>query len=75
MVKNNDSDLDIDISKLGLDKEVIDILRTNSIDKVSDLWCLNRKKLKDLGIKDADIKIISIKLQLFGLDFNKKIYR
>ena len=45
------------------------------INKSNDLWCLNRKKLKEYGVVDADIKQIIIKLQLIGLDLNKKVYR
>lgn len=62
------------ISVLDLDKEVNDILYNNDINIVEDLWILNRKKIKELGIKDNDIKQIIIKLQLLGLDLNKKTY-
>lgn len=67
--------LDEEIKVLDLDKEVVDILINNEIKTVNDLWCLNRKKLKELGVKDADIKQVIIKLQLIGLDLNKKVYR
>lgn len=67
--------LDEEIKILDLEREVLDILKDNNINKVNELWCLNRKKLKELGVKDADIKQIIIKLQLIGLDLNKKIYR
>lgn len=67
--------LDEKIKILDLEKEVVDLLKENNINTVNDLWCLNRKKLKELGVKDPDIKQIIIKLQLIGLDLNKKVYR
>jgi hypothetical protein len=39
-----------------------------------DVWASNRKSLKALGLRDMEIKQIIIKLQLLGLDLNKKIY-
>ena len=63
-----------DISVLELDPKLIKILKENNINTVGDLWVLNKKKLKEIGIVDLDIKLISIKLQLLGLDLNKKIY-
>ena len=67
--------LDEEIKILDLEKEVVDILIENNIKTVNDLWCLNRKKLKEMGVKDPDIKQVIIKLQLVGLDLNKKVYR
>ena len=63
-----------DISVLELDPNLNKILKENNINTVGDLWVLNKKKLKEIGIVDLDIKLISIKLQLLGLDLNKKIY-
>lgn len=63
-----------DISILELDPKLNKILKENNINTVGDLWVLNKKKLKEIGIVDLDIKLISIKLQLLGLDLNKKIY-
>lgn len=63
-----------DISVLELDPKLNKILKENNINTVGDLWVLNKKKLKEIGIIDSDIKLISIKLQLLGLDLNKKIY-
>ena len=63
-----------DISVLDLDPKVNKILKGNNINTIGDLWILNKKKLKEIGLVDSDIKFISIKLQLLGLDLNKKIY-
>lgn len=63
-----------DISVLELDPKLNKILKENNINTIGDLWILNKKKLKEIGIIDLDIKLISIKLQLLGLDLNKKIY-
>lgn len=67
--------LDENVKNLELDQEVIDLLKDNNINLINELWVCNRKKLKELGVKDADIKQIIIKLQLIGLDLNKKVYR
>lgn len=75
MGKINNSYLEKDIKELDLENDLLNLLKENNINKVNDLWCLNRKKLKELGVKDNDIKLIIIKLQLFGLDLNKKVYR
>lgn len=75
MLKVNNNNLEKDVKELGLDSEVVDILRNNNINTVNDLWCLNRKRLKELGINDNSIKFIIIKLQLIGLDLNRKAYR
>jgi hypothetical protein len=73
MKKINDN-LKKDIKILDLDRECLTILKDNSINLIEDLWLLTKKDLKTLGISDKDIKYISIKLQLLGLDLNKKIY-
>ncbi len=73
MKKINDN-LKKDIKILDLDRECLTILKDNSINLIEDLWLLTKKELKILGISDKDIKYISIKLQLLGLDLNKKIY-
>ncbi len=66
--------VDKDIKILDLDKEIEGILRKNNIITIENIWVMNRKKLKELGLKDNDIKQITIKLQLLGLDLNKRIY-
>lgn len=73
MKKINDN-LKKDIKILDLDRECLTILKDNSINLIEDLWLLTKKDLKMFGINDKDIKYISIKLQLLGLDLNKKIY-
>lgn len=75
MAKCVNKNLDENIKILDLDQCVIDVLYNNEINLISDLWICNRKKLKEIGIKDTDIKQIIIKLQLIGLDLNKKVYR
>ena len=63
-----------DLKTLELSSDICQMLRDQVLNTVGDVWILNRKKLKTMGFKDADIKIIIIKLQLLGLDLNKKIY-
>ena len=74
MAKKTNIYADNDIKTMDLDKEVLSILLENDIKTVGNLWELNRKKLKAMGVKDSDIKQIIIKLQLLGLDLNKRIY-
>ena len=64
--------LDKDISSLNLNKKISEILKYNNINNINDLWIKNRKYLKDLGITDKEIKEITIKLELNGLDLNKR---
>ena len=66
--------LDKDLSFLKLDTKVIETLNNNNINVINDLWCLNRKDLKALEISDKDIHNIIVKLQLNGLDLNKRKY-
>lgn len=73
MKKQNDS-IKKGISILDLDKECLKILKENNISFIEDLWQLSKKDLKGFGINDKDIKYISVKLQLLGLDLNKKMY-
>lgn len=63
-----------DIGILDLDKQIVEILNKNEIVTIENLWVLNRKKLKEIGLKDNEIKQITIKLQLLGLDLNKRVY-
>ena len=66
--------LEKDLSFLKLDTKVIETLNNNNINVINDLWCLNRKDLKALEISDKDIHNIIVKLQLNGLDLNKRKY-
>ena len=62
-----------DINYLNLSKHIYCILKENNINKINDLWITNRKSLKNMGINDSEIKEIIIKLELNGLDLNKRI--
>ena len=62
------------IDTLKLSKNINKILKENNIIYIKDLWILNRKKLKEIGLIDIEIKEVIISLQLQGLDLNKKIY-
>ena len=66
--------LDKDLSYLKLDSKVIEVLNSNNVYLVSDLWPLTRKDLKSYKISDKDIHNIIVKLQLNGLDLNKRKY-
>ena len=62
------------IEELSLDTKALKLLKENDIITVEDLWSKKRKDLKELNFSDSEITNIAIKLQLYGLDLNKKIY-
>lgn len=70
------SNLNVDesIKKLGLDVSIINKLEENNIKTINDLWCLKRKELKIMNFNTSEINHIIIKMQLCGLDLNKKMY-
>lgn len=59
---------------LNLDNAIIEKLNNNSIHVVEQLWKLKRHDLKVLNFKDSEINQIIIRLQLVGLDLNRKKY-
>lgn len=67
--------LNQDIKKLGLDITIINKLRNDGINIISDLWKLKRTDLKKIGLNDNEINQIMIKMQLQGIDLNKKVYK
>lgn len=66
--------LDNAVTILDLDNNINSILKNNNITNIKELWVLKRNDLKDLGLRDNQINQIVIKLQLKGLDLNKKVY-
>ncbi|HHT37884.1 MAG TPA: hypothetical protein GXZ95_00515 [Mollicutes bacterium] len=66
--------LEQEIKILDLSSDIENILIINNILFVKDLWVLNRKNLKEINLTDKQINEITIKLQLLGLDLNKKVY-
>ena len=66
------NDLKNDVSYLKLNKKIINILHENNINTIEDLWCKTKINLKSINLTDTQIKEIIIKLELMGLDLNKK---
>lgn len=66
--------IELEINKTGLPKELILKLKSKNINKIKDLWILNRTDLRNKDLTNEEINIIIIELQLLGLDLNKKIY-
>jgi DNA-directed RNA polymerase alpha subunit len=66
--------LEKNIEELALDAKIMNVLKENAIITVEDLWTKKRKDLKALSLSDSEITGIAIKLQLYGLDLNKKVY-
>lgn len=63
-----------DINILNLDNNIINKLKEKNIKIVEDLWLSNRHKLKEMDFKDNEINQIIIKMQLIGIDLNRKRY-
>lgn len=66
--------LDKSILELELTDKVSKLLISNSIITIRDLWIQTKSALKKMELDDSEIKDLSIKLQLLGLDFGKKSY-
>lgn len=66
--------LEKNIEELGVETKILKTLKDNNINTIEDLWKMKRKELRDLKLSDSEITKITIKLQLFGLDLNKKVY-
>ena len=64
--------LEKDITCLNLNQNISSILEQNNVLKINDLWNYNKKNLKNIGMTNSDIKEIVIKLELLGLELNKK---
>ena len=62
------------IDNIMLSDSIIKKLKLHNINKLEDIWILKRNDLKKLDLSVEDIREISVKLQLNGLDLNKKIY-
>lgn len=73
MKKKNNIYLNNNLSFLEINSSIIDVLNKNNINIINDLWKLNRHELKQLGLTDQQINQIIIRLQLIGLDLNKKV--
>ena len=66
--------LDNPIEDLVLKDSITKVLKSNNINSIKDLWYLKRKDLKSFNLNDSEINQIIIKLQLKGIDLNKKLY-
>lgn len=66
--------LEKEIQELGVNQKVEKVLVDNGVNTIQDVWVLKRTDLKKKGLSDSDIMQITIKLQLNGLDLNRKIY-
>lgn len=66
--------LEKDIQELGINQKLEKVLVNDGVTTIQDVWMLKRTDLKKKGLSDSDIMQITIKLQLNGLDLNRKIY-
>lgn len=66
--------LEKSIDKLNVDTDILLILCNNNIQFIKQIWLLKRDDLKQMNLTDNQINQIVIKLQLNGVDLNKKVY-
>lgn len=74
MIKQSRLNLNANLSVIELDTKIINKLNNNDIKDINDLWKTSRTNLKKMGFNDSELNQISIKMQLHGMDLNKKIY-
>ena len=60
------------LNDLNLQKAILDKLKLNDINSTEELLKMSRKELKLLGFSYEGINLIAIKLQLIGMDLNKR---
>lgn len=60
------------LNALNLQKAILDKLKLNDINSTEELLKMSRKELKLLGFSYEEINLIAIKLQLIGMDLNKR---
>lgn len=72
-MKNN-KQLDEPLYQLLLPNNILERLYEDNLKSIRDIWTLTREDLKKIGLSDAQINQVIIKLQLFGLDLNKRVY-
>lgn len=60
------------INKLDIDESITIKLNEFNVFTISDLIKLKRTDLKELNLTPSEIKQIIIKLELHGIDLNKK---
>lgn len=66
--------LESKLSSIDISDTLQEKLKLKNIIYVKDLWLLKREDLKALKFNVSEINEIIIKMQLHGLDLNKKIY-
>lgn len=73
-MKNDEKVLKTNIKEMHFEKNLEERLLLNHIETLENLWNIKRKELKEKQFRDSEINQIQIKLQLNGIDFNKKVY-
>lgn len=66
--------LEDNINSLNLKKDIENKLKLHEIKSLNELWQSSRNDLRKCDLSNRDISEIIIKLQLLGLDLNKKLY-
>ncbi len=64
----------LNIKTLELRENLLQKLINNNINTIEDIWRFKKEDLRDIGFSLKEIGEITTKLQLLGLDLNKKVY-
>jgi DNA-directed RNA polymerase alpha subunit len=62
------------IDEIGIDFLISEKLINKGVNTVKDLWSLKKSDLKKYALDNTEINQIVIKMQLIGLDLNRKTY-
>lgn len=60
------------LNDLKIQENILSKLQLKEINSIEKLCKISRKELKRLGFTNEEINLIAIKLQLNGLDLNKR---
>lgn len=66
--------LNDNINSLNLNKDIINKLYIHKVYLIKELWQTTRSELRTFELTNKDISEVVIRLQLLGLDLNKKLY-
>ena len=64
----------VEVSEVDFPNNIKDKMDINNIKILEQIWELKRSDLKKMGFSNNEINEIIVKLQLYGLDLNKKVY-
>lgn len=64
----------VEVSEIDFPNNIKEKMISNNIKILEQIWELSRSDLKKMGFSNNEVNEIIVKLQLYGLDLNKKVY-